>query len=412
MITLSSYLFMGAFAVYVISAFLYIGRITLRRRNAAAFAGGNTAALSNNEFADKLGNLGFYLCTAGVVFQGSAMIVRWIASGQAPMSNMFEYMSFLGWSTMLFFVLISYWYKVPALGAFVAPVGVIVIAYASVFPTEVKPLVPVLQSFWLPLHVSTAALGEGAFAVSFGAALMYLLRVRKEESSPWEERILESVFYFAITTVAFVALAMASKWFGYSATLTNAGMGAQAVTYTIPPIIGPLGSVSGEAQLMGLNLPLFTAPSWMQGVNAGKQLNTLVLSMLTGLILYWIIRLIVRMPLRELGSRAVAGMNPKMLDEISYRGVAVGFPVFTLGAIVFAMIWAQKAWGSYWSWDPKETWALISWLFYSGYLHMRIVKGWEGRPSAWVSAFGFPLIMFTLVGVNLLISGMHSYAAN
>ena len=76
------------------------------------------------------------------------------------------------------------------------------------------------------------------------------------------------------------------------------------------------------------------------------------------------------------------------------------------------MIWAQKAWGSYWGWDPKETWSLISWLFYSGYLHMRIVRGWEGRPAAWIASVGFILIIFTLVGVNLLISGLHSYAGS
>ena len=394
----SGVLFAIAFAAYVISAFLYITRITLRRKDARKF-----------ELADKLGRWAFNLSVAGVVAQGGAMIARWISSGQAPMSNMFEYMSFLGWSVMLFFVLISYWYKLPGLGAFVAPVGVIVIAYASVFPTEVKPLVPVLQSFWLPLHVSTAALGEGAFAVSFGAAIMWLLRMRKEESSPLEEKVLESIFYAFSVMIGFIVAALGFKFTGYQAMLTNSGAGAESVRYTIPALIGPVGSVAGEGQWLGMDLPLFIAPAWMNGANAGKNLNSLVWALVLGTVIYLVLRLVFG-PLRELGSKAVAGMNPKLLDEVSYRGVAVGFPLFTLGAIVFAMIWAQKAWGSYWSWDPKETWALISWLFYSAYLHMRIVRGWEGRASAWVSAAGFPLIIFTLVGVNLLISGLHSYA--
>jgi cytochrome c-type biogenesis protein CcsB len=411
MITASSYLFAAAFAVYVVSALLYIARITLRRRNAGLALAGGPVDSSKNEFADRLGSLAFKLAVVGVVAQGGAILSRWVGSSQAPMSNMFEYMSFLGWSVMLFFVLISYWYKLPGLGAFVAPVGVIVIAYASVFPTDVKPLVPVLQSYWMVLHVTTAALGEGAFAVSFGAALMYLLRMRKEESGPWEERILETVFYLFATVIAFLVLALGFKWSGYHATLSNAGNGAQAVDYTLPPIIGPVGSVTGEASFAGLSLPLLNAPSWMQGANAGKQLNTVMLSLLFGLVFYLVLRLVARGPLRELGSKAVAGMNPKLLDEVSYRGVAIGFPLFTLGGMVFAMIWAQKAWGSYWSWDPKETWAFISWMFYAGYLHMRLQRGWEGKPSAWVSAFGFPLIIFTLVGVNLLISGLHSYAA-
>lgn len=399
MMALSSGLFAGAFFVYVISALLYITRITLRRTDSKRF-----------ELADRLGDWGLRLSVAGVVLQGGAIITRWISSAQAPMSNMFEYMSFLGWSVMLFFVLISYWYKLPGLGAFVAPVGVIVIAYASVFPTEVKPLVPVLQSYWLVLHVALAALGEGAFAVSFGAAIMWLLRMRKEGANPWEERILELIFYSATVLVGFIGAALGFKWSGYTATLANTGVGSSAVTYNLPPIIGPLGSVAGEGQWLGVNLPLLNAPAWMQGANAGKQLNTLLWSLILGTIIYIILRLVLGMPLRELGSKAVAGMNPKLLDEVSYRGVAVGFPLFTLGGLVFAMIWAQKAWGTYWSWDPKETWALICWLFYSGYLHMRIIRGWEGRPSAWVSAAGFPLIIFTLVGVNLLVSGLHSYA--
>jgi cytochrome c-type biogenesis protein CcsB len=400
MIGLSGILFFVAFGAYVASALLYIARITLRRRNA-----------SNFTLADKLGDWGFYLSTAGVVAQAGAIIFRWVGSGVVPMSNMYEYMSFLGWSVMLFFVLISYWYKLPGLGAFVAPVGVIVIAYASVFPTDVKPLVPVLQSFWLPLHVSTAALGEGAFAVSFGAALMYLLRIRKDQGlSRFEESMLEFIGYSATVLLGFVVVALGSKWSGYQALLTNSGTGAQQLKYTLPPLVGPIGSVAGEGSLFGMDLPFFIAPGWMNGANAGKQLNTLVWAILAGTVIYLILRILVG-PLRELGTKAVTGMNPKLLDEVSYRGIAVGFPLFTLGGLVFAMIWAQKAWGAYWSWDPKETWALISWLFYSGYLHMRIVRGWEGRPAAWVSAAGFPLILFTLVGVNLLISGLHSYAA-
>lgn len=399
MMALSQYLFGFTFVAYVLSAILYVARITLRRRDDRHF-----------KLADRLGNWGFRVVSAGVAMQAGGLIARWVGSGVVPMSNMYEYMSFLAWSIMLFFIIISLWYKLPALGAFVAPVGVITIAYASVFPTEVKPLVPVLQSFWLPLHVSTAALGEGAFAVGFGAAIMYLLRVRTERSNPWEEKILESFFYLTAVMVGFLILALGFKATGYSGELTNLGSGAARTVYTMPPIVGPLGSHVGDAQWLGIDLPLMTAPQWMQGVNAGRKLNTVFLSFLSGGALYGFLRLLARGPVRDLASRGVAGMNPKLLDEVSYRSIAVGFPIFTLGAIVFAMIWAQKAWGAYWQWDPKETWALISWLFYSGYLHMRIVRGWEGRPAAWVAVIGFILIMFTLVGVNLLISGLHSYA--
>lgn len=398
MIQVSSYLFLGAFVSYLAAAILYVTRLTLRRRDPRYF-----------DLADRLGGHGYKAAVAGVVLQGLAIAARWIGSGQVPLANMFEYMSFLGWSIMLFFVILSAWYRMPGLGAFVAPVGVVVIAYASVFPTEVRPLVPVLQSFWLPLHVSFAALGEGAFAVSFGAALMYLLRVRKEQSREWEEAALEFFFFCGAMLTSFLVLALGFKIAGYSAQVTNMAGGLAVLEYTLPPFIGPLGSQPGEASFLGLQLPLVHAPAWMRGAYAARNLNTLVLSTVFGAILYGLVRLIAGMPLRELGSRAVGAMNPKLLDEVSYRGIAVGFPLFTLGGLVFGMIWAQKAWGRYWAWDPKETWTLITWLFYSGYLHMRIVRGWEGRPAAWISALGFVIVLFTLVGVNLLVSGMHSY---
>jgi len=98
------------------------------------------------------------------------------------------------------------------------------------------------------------------------------------------------------------------------------------------------------------------------------------------------------------------------LDSVSYRAIAVGFPLFTLGGLVFGMVWAQKAWGTYWSWDPKEVWSLITWLVFALYLHTRIVMGWKGKRSAWIAILGFLAALFTYFGVNYLLSGLHSYA--
>ena len=98
-----------------------------------------------------------------------------------------------------------------------------------------------------------------------------------------------------------------------------------------------------------------------------------------------------------------------VLDHLSYRTTAFGFPLWTLGVIAGA-IWAEQAWGRYWGWDPKETWSLITWLVYAGYLHARVTAGWRGRPAAWLSALGFAALLFTFYAVNLWISGLHSYA--
>jgi cytochrome c-type biogenesis protein CcsB len=96
------------------------------------------------------------------------------------------------------------------------------------------------------------------------------------------------------------------------------------------------------------------------------------------------------------------------LDNISYRIIGLGFPLLTIG-IIAGGVWANEAWGSYWSWDPKETWALITWLFFAAYLHSRITKGWQGRRPAILAASGFVVIWICYLGVNILGKGLHSY---
>jgi cytochrome c-type biogenesis protein CcsB len=111
--------------------------------------------------------------------------------------------------------------------------------------------------------------------------------------------------------------------------------------------------------------------------------------------------------------KIITGFNisPEILDEITYKMIAVGFPVFTLGGLIFGAIWADQAWGKYWTWDPKETWSLITWFFYAFYLHSRLMRGWRGKKVAIVAVLGFVAVIFTYLGVNLLLSGLHSYGA-
>lgn len=97
------------------------------------------------------------------------------------------------------------------------------------------------------------------------------------------------------------------------------------------------------------------------------------------------------------------------LDIISYRSVALGL-LFLTFTILTGAIWAERAWGSYWSWDPKETWSLVTWIIYATYLHLRIRKGWIGRAAAIFAAVGFVAVMFTYIGVNTFLPGVHSYA--
>jgi cytochrome c-type biogenesis protein CcsB len=99
----------------------------------------------------------------------------------------------------------------------------------------------------------------------------------------------------------------------------------------------------------------------------------------------------------------------ELMDELTYQMVVFGFLFLTIGIITGA-VWANSAWGTYWSWDPKETWSLITWFVYAIFMHLRMMKGWSGKNLAWISIIGFIAVLFTYFGVNYLLSGLHSYA--
>ncbi len=117
----------------------------------------------------------------------------------------------------------------------------------------------------------------------------------------------------------------------------------------------------------------------------------------------------------EKGTEAAGGLMSqfpptKILDDLNYKAIMIGFPLLTLGIITGAA-WANYAWGTYWSWDPKETWSLIVWFIYAAFLHARFTKGWVGKRAAWLSIIGFAATIFCYLGVNLLLSGLHSYGS-
>ncbi|MBI5560573.1 MAG: c-type cytochrome biogenesis protein CcsB [Deltaproteobacteria bacterium] len=101
--------------------------------------------------------------------------------------------------------------------------------------------------------------------------------------------------------------------------------------------------------------------------------------------------------------------DSRTLDELSYRAIAWGFPFLTVG-IVSGAVWANYAWGTYWGWDPKETWSLITWFIYAAYLHARVTRGWRGRRTAYISAIGFLAVIFLYWGVSFILPGLHAYA--
>ncbi|MFC3782472.1 c-type cytochrome biogenesis protein CcsB [Bacillus chungangensis] len=341
----------------------------------------------------------------GFISQLGYFITRWIAAGHAPVSNFFEFGTFFGMMLVGAFIVIYYIYKLSVLGLFVLPIATLIIAYATMFPREINPLVPSLKSSWLYIHVTTAAAGQAILSLSFVAGLIYLLKSVNQSVKSKKTFWLEAIMYTLVLTIGFIVVSISFSAVDYKASFSWVNKEGQQVEmeYQMPAIVGPH---EGQLLTAGKFEPLLEMPAI---INAQK-LNTNIWSLLVGSIIYLLIRLIARKRIGALLQPLTKKVNLDLVDEIGYRSVLIGFPIFTLGGLIFAMIWAQIAWSRFWGWDPKEVWALITWLFYAAFLHLRLSRGWHGEKSAWLAIIGFAIIMFNFIVVNLVIAGLHSYA--
>jgi cytochrome c-type biogenesis protein CcsB len=373
---------------------------------ATLFLGGSIRQKNTTETNQrKWGLIGIVITIIGFAAQLGFFFLRWAVAGHAPVSNLFEYTTFFGMTLVGAFIIIYFIYRKTILGVVALPIALLIIAYASMFPKDINPLIPALQSDWLKIHVTTVAAGEAILAISFVAGLIYLLKsvdhVKGSRQSFW----LETVMYGIIVVLGFIVASTGFTLANYEATFNYVNQqGQEAVSeYTLPAIVGPN---EGVLVTKGVMQPLAEMP----GLINAKKLNTVIWSFIIGTVLYAILRMVFRKRIAAKLQPAVKNVNLDLMDEIGYRSVLIGFPVFTLGGLIFAMIWAQIAWTRFWGWDPKEVWALITFLFYAAFLHLRLSKGWHGEKSAWLAVIGFVIIMFNLVAVNLIIAGLHSYA--
>lgn len=290
----------------------------------------------------------------GFIINTAAIGVRWVESykagfGYVPLTNMYESMVFFSWSLVLIYLIFEYAYGYKAVGVIASVLGFIGIAIVSLtgINSELQPLVPALQSNWLTAHVVTCFIGYAAFAISYAVCLILIARSESK---------------------------------------------AQIMALILHPLILPLlVSIIKYAKIRE-DLISDRALLIMWGATAA-----------VSVLLYGFTAIF----------NKVADMMPppKVLDELSYKAVAVGFPLLTLGILTGAA-WANYAWGTYWSWDPKETWSLITWFWYAGFLHARFTQGWKGLKLAWLSVVGFGAVIFTYWGVNFVLSGLHSYGSS
>ncbi len=306
----------------------------------------------------------------GALSAVAALGLRWYSAGHPPLSNMYESLVTLSTLIILVGLIFTSESPLPVLEAGASVGAVLMIGIASVFSSDVKPLIPALQSYWLHLHVSLAFIGEACFAVAFILSYLFCLR-----------RILGD----ASGRTDFTDL--------------REKIACYVVVAGLP--VSFIGGMALLARHLSSN-PMY-AERWQSIVY--WVIIPACAATIAVAVMAWLFR-------GALGRGAEKWLPENaVLDNLIYRAIALGYPLFTVGGLIFGMVWANKAWGRYWGWDPKETWALITFLVYSIYLHVRLARGWNGTWTACLSVAGFIVTMFTLFGVNFLISSLHSYAS-
>jgi len=322
------------------------------------------------------------LTIAGFVSQTLAILLRWAEFKEiggmgwlraVPLTNLYESLIFFVWCLILAYIIIEFRYRNRSFGAFITPVAALALAFIDIsgMSKNIQPLVPALQSNWLLVHVMMSFIAYALFAISFSTGLMYLI-VRSEERT-------EGSYIFWTVTLGVFVVALAA-------------MGIDYLTFK-------MAVKSQEEFIKGY---LFRAT--FRNESAAIAMVSVAASA-AFIFLVWRYGGILKKIISSFN------ISADTLDDLTYKSIAIGFPIFTLGGLIFGAIWADQAWGKYWTWDPKETWSLITWFFYAFYLHSRLMRGWKGRKVAAVAVLGFVAVIFTYLGVNLLLSGLHSYGS-
>lgn len=352
---------------------------------------------------------------AAFVLQILYFAFRWMATGHAPVSNMYEFIATFSIMIIAGFLITYFYFKSKVFGLFAIPLSLILISYGSSFSTEVSPLIPALQSHWLWIHVTTVTLSYGILTMSAVAGFIYLLTAIPENEKSKRASALEMIMALIVTVLVYIVTTIVMQGIvGYNDEFyyTNQQGENTIVEYHLPSIVNYSDAVPVEN--VGDNnyeaADHFHAGIDLPPIIKAHSLNTVLWSLILGLAVYGIIRLVIRKRISALFKPLTKNVSLSLMDEIGYRSVIIGFPIFAFGGIFFAAIWAQVAWSRFWGWDPKETWAFVTFMFYTIFLHLRLNRGYEGEKSAWLAVIGFLLIMFNLIFINLIVSGLHSYA--
>ncbi|MEA5605190.1 c-type cytochrome biogenesis protein CcsB [Nostoc sp. UHCC 0252] len=325
------------------------------------------AAFPNLPYLAALGTAGMAIAN---LCMATLLGARWIEAGYFPLSNLYESLFFLTWGITTVHLIAESSSRSRLVGVVTSPVAMLIAAFATMtLPSQMQasePLVPALKSNWLMMHVSVMMLSYSALMVGALLAIAFLIVTRGQN------------------------IQLQGSSVGTGGYRSN-GYRLHKAAELIPQPAAPSAENNGFTR--------FETSS-----NGNGNGSTAVLGLVT--------TTPIQNPKSEIqNSEPLSPQRLSLaetLDNISYRIIGLGFPLLTIG-IIAGGVWANEAWGSYWSWDPKETWALITWLVFAAYLHARITRGWQGRRPAILAATGFVVVWICYLGVNLLGKGLHSY---
>jgi len=389
--------------------------------------------------------VGIFSAASGCFMETVALGLRWYSAGldHPPFTNMYESLVFFAWGIVLVYIIVETIYKIRIAGAFIVPVALVAMGLASLSPDKaILPLVPALQSIWLHIHVATASIGYAAFLVAFGFSMLLLFKLGTSFNHIFATASVINVFgllaaskgqalffKFKLTAVEKINDVTEKIYIpgtfdppqfeqinlgtiGALSFLTMLGFVISSFfcVYSRPPSGGKASRVSRlafrSAMLFYTLLLILLVYNFFYNSNISITANPYTFALIAAFWFFSFLFIIVDM---VHPSFLKALPKSSKIDEMAYRSIMVAFPIMTL-IIVTGAIWANQAWGRYWGWDPKETASLVTWIIYLLYLHTRITKGWTGKRSAYISIIGFISVVFTFLGVNLLLSGLHAYA--
>jgi cytochrome c-type biogenesis protein CcsB len=383
---------------------------------------------------------------AGLIANTGAVAHRWYEAGHPPFASLYEMLLSFVWTLAALTLVAEKKYAVKVIGTVTMPVAIVGVVLIQLLRSEVRPLVPALQSTWLHVHVTLAMLAYAACALSFALAMMFLIQDKMKTETFLAATSIFTVGVYAASLTRFehwgglnvvawdfenkteVFLSRGVRLFvtipdlGWLMLLVFAAVAAPLVLYILARVRNDEAflSVANRAVFISILLQSLALVFFLLRTRDGRYpsldaeglyptaiaASPFILAALVGGIFANLLYLLLLWRRNDL-ERLLP--DAESLDRITYKTICIAFPLLTL-MIAAGAYWANRAWGSYWSWDPKETWAAITWLVYAGYLHTRITRGWRGRRAAYFAILGFAVVMFTFFGVTYLLPGLHAYA--